>query len=78
VTATPEQRTLRDAATQMREQHPVSHPRHEMWWELASLLEYIANPDLSCAGTETTSRVLFVARAYLAAVERPDIEGRIL
>lgn len=55
--------TRREAALAMREQHPVSHPRHAMWDALA-------------AQVESDRGALLVAQTYLAAVDRPDIDGR--
>lgn len=75
MTATPEQVVLREAATAMREHHPISHPEHEMWEQSARMLEeYARYPKLLVV--PLAAHVLAVARAYLAAVDRPDIDGR--
>jgi hypothetical protein len=66
---------LREAATQMREQHPTSHPRHEMWFTLAQLLENVARAGYVSALDAVGSQTLAVAQSYLAAVDRPDIDG---
>lgn len=75
MTATPEQLTFREAATSARELHPISHPRHEMWEQLARLWEgCAARPELAAQALYILA--LTAARAYLAAVDRPDIDGR--
>jgi len=85
VTASPTVRLLREAATQMREQHPVSHPRHEMWDLMAAVLEESASrqavldDSLSVPATPVgVGAVVRVARSYLAAVGRPDVDGGVL
>lgn len=66
--------TLRKAAHAMREQHPASHPRHEMWYTLAGLLD----SEASKRGAEfIMPEVVRVAEAYLAAVARPDISEEL-
>lgn len=73
---TPEQveernrRTLRAAAQSMRELHPISHPRHEMWDLMGGLCETVAN---GAAG----GIVLAIAHSYLATVDRPDLDGSV-
>jgi hypothetical protein len=56
----------------MREHHPIGHPRHEMWFELAKIMEQaaIANSDLQ-------PQILATARAYQAAVPRPDVDESV-
>lgn len=71
-------RTMREAATSMREEHGISHPRHEMWFEFAGLLEVTARDLLTTSMYRvTTEPILRVARAYLAARSRPDIDGEL-
>lgn len=72
MTATPEQMELREAATFMREQHGPDHPRHEMWFALADLLEHAALTLESTGHTPSVEYALHVARAYLAAVPRAN------
>ena len=72
MTADAEQIELRSAALSMREQHPMSHPRHEMWFTLAEWLEGVAMLPDYMRGSEFES-ALKVARAYNSAIERPDI-----
>jgi hypothetical protein len=63
--------TLREAANAMREQHPASHPRHEMWFTLAAFLDDESKKNIPMPAA------VKVAEAYLAAVDRPDIDGGI-
>lgn len=64
------QRILREAAQSMRELHPISHPRHEMWDRMARLCE-------SVAAGGAGGQVLEIAIAYLATVGRPDLDGSL-
>lgn len=64
-------RTLREAATSMRELHPMSHPRHEYWEQMALMLEETA------AANVCPDRVCSVAITYLASVGRPDITSEV-
>jgi hypothetical protein len=81
-------RARREAAHSMRECHPVSHPRHEMWFTLSTLLDldardiqnpkrYLASPTISAQHEALSSTIGTVARAYLAAVDRPDISEEL-
>jgi hypothetical protein len=72
---TEQSRILRETATLMKEHHPTSHPRHEMWSEMAKLMEEAAKPihdhDL------LRHLAMPVAQAYCAAVGRPDLDGSL-
>ena len=51
----------------------MSHPRHEMWFALADLLDGEAKTP---RGNEFINpQVVKVAQAYLSAVNRPDLDG---
>lgn len=67
---------LRTAASNMREEHPHSHRRHQMWFALADLLEYAAeDPFLDRGGSTPTQKALLVARTYNVSVGRSDVDG---
>jgi hypothetical protein len=65
-------RELREAALSMRVQHPLSHPRHEMWEQMARLMEKAA---LGVHPEALLEQVSLVGQAYNAAVDRPDISS---
>lgn len=66
-------REARQAATSMREQHPSSHPRHEMWFALADFID----DQVRFFGKALPAKVLNVVRAYNAAIDRPDLDGSV-
>lgn len=76
-------RMRREAATSMREQHGSEHPRHEMWYTLAGLLETsateLARVEFMTEGHQRLDdKIHQVAEQYLAVMDiHPDPNGSL-